>query len=64
MMTQQELLSSTSRTKTLTHTMKNYIFNNEETGEVWNVVASSQEEAEALLPEDADWDDSFALPVK
>lgn len=43
--------------------MKNYIFNNEDTGEVWSVVADSQEEAEALLPEDADWNDWFALEV-
>lgn len=41
--------------------MKNYIFNNEETGQVWSVSANSQEEAEALLPEDAEWDDYFVL---
>ena len=43
--------------------MKNFIFNNEDTGEVWSVVADTQEQAELLLPEDADWDDWFSLPV-
>ena len=43
--------------------MKNFIFNNEETGQAWSVVADTQEQAELLLPEDAEWHDWFELEV-
>jgi hypothetical protein len=43
--------------------MKNFIFNNEDTGQVWSVNAPNKQQAELLLPEDAEWDDYFERPV-
>lgn len=41
--------------------LNTYIFNCEETGEVWSAKATSMCDAAGLIPRDAEWDDWFIL---
>lgn len=41
--------------------LKTYIFNSEDTGEVWSAKADSMCTAAGMIPSDAEWDDWFIL---
>lgn len=44
--------------------IKTYIFNCEETGQVWSAKADSMCTAAGMIPRDAEWDDWFVLDSK